>query len=101
MTLQAFLLLAAALFCVGLYGALSQRSIVMLMMGLELMINGIVAGAAGFWHAVSPGAPDGQVLVLVALTVMALEMAMGFAVVTALFRARDVDMADDARDLQG
>ncbi|WP_433139807.1 NADH-quinone oxidoreductase subunit NuoK [Actinomadura nitritigenes] len=101
MTLQAFLLLAAALFCVGLYGALSQRSIVMLMMGLELMINGIVAGAAGFWHAVSPGAPDGQVLVLVALTVMALEMAMGFAVVTALFRARDVDMADDARDLKG
>lgn len=101
MTLQAFLLLAAALFSVGLYGALSQRSIVMLMMGLELMINGIVAGAAGFWHAVSPGAPDGQVLVLVALTVMALEMAMGFAVVTALFRARDVDMADDARDLKG
>jgi NAD(P)H-quinone oxidoreductase subunit 4L len=101
MTLQAFLLLAAALFCVGLYGALSQRSIVMLMMGLELMINGILAGAAGFWHAVSPGAPDGQVLVLVALTVMALEMAMGFAVVTALFRARDVDMADDARDLKG
>ena len=101
MTLQAFLLLAAALFCVGLYGALSQRSIVMLMMGLELMINGILVGAAGFWHAVSPGAPDGQVLVLVALTVMALEMAMGFAVVTALFRARDVDMADDAGDLKG
>ncbi|MBO2463087.1 NADH-quinone oxidoreductase subunit NuoK [Actinomadura violacea] len=101
MTLQAFLLLAAALFSVGLYGALSQRSIVMLMMGLELMINGIVAAAAGFWHQVSPGAADGQVLVLVAITVMALEMAMGFAVVTALFRARDVDMADDAGDLKG
>ncbi|GAA2144729.1 NADH-quinone oxidoreductase subunit NuoK [Actinomadura napierensis] len=101
MTLQTFLLLAAALFSVGLYGALSQQSVVMLMMGLELMINGIVVAAGGFWHWVSPGAPDGQVLVLVAITVMALEMAMGFAVVTALFRARDVDMADDAGDLRG
>ncbi|MEU4821671.1 NADH-quinone oxidoreductase subunit NuoK [Actinomadura citrea] len=101
MTLEAFLLLAAALFCVGLFGALSQQSIVMLMMGLELMISGIVVAGAAFWFWVSPGRADGQVLVLVAITVMALEMAMGFAVVTALFRARDVDMTDDAGDLRG
>ncbi|TDC52197.1 NADH-quinone oxidoreductase subunit NuoK [Actinomadura sp. KC345] len=101
MTLEAFLLLAAALFCVGMFGALSQQSIVMLMMGLELMINGIIVAAAGFWYRVSPGSADGQVLVLVAITVMALEMAMGFAVVTALFRARDVDLTDDAGDLKG
>ncbi|NKZ04859.1 NADH-quinone oxidoreductase subunit NuoK [Actinomadura latina] len=101
MTLEAFLLLAAALFCVGLFGALSQQSIVMLMMGLELMVNGVVVAAAGFWHWVSPGLPDGQVLVLVAITVMALEMAMGFAVVTALFRTREVDMTDDAGELRG
>ncbi|MBE1534706.1 NADH-quinone oxidoreductase subunit NuoK [Actinomadura algeriensis] len=100
MTLEAFLVVAAALFCVGLYGALSQQSIVMLMMGLELMINGILVAAGGFWYAVRP-VVDGQVLVLVAITVMALEMAMGFAVVTALFRARDVDMTDDAGDLKG
>ncbi|TDD77638.1 NADH-quinone oxidoreductase subunit NuoK [Actinomadura rubrisoli] len=101
MSLEAFLLLAAALFSVGLFGALSQQSIVMLMMGLELMINGLVVAAAGFWFYVSPAAADGQVLVLVAITVMALEMAMGFAVVTALFRARDVDVTDDAGDLKG
>jgi NAD(P)H-quinone oxidoreductase subunit 4L len=101
MTLQAFLLLAAALFAVGLYGALSQQSIVMLMMGLELMVNGVLIGGAGFWYYVAPGSADGQVLVLVAVTVMALEMAMGFAVVTALFRARDVDVTDDAGDLKG
>ncbi|NDU75772.1 NADH-quinone oxidoreductase subunit NuoK [Actinomadura sp. DSM 109109] len=101
MTLETFLLLAAALFCVGLFGALSQQSVVMLMMGLELMVNGIVVAAAAFWYWVSPGTADGQVLVLVAITVMALEMAMGFAVVTALFRARDVDLTDDAGDLRG
>ncbi|MDP4509881.1 MULTISPECIES: NADH-quinone oxidoreductase subunit NuoK [unclassified Nonomuraea] len=101
MTLEAFLLLAAALFAVGLYGVLSQQSIVMLMMGLELMINGLIAAGGAFWYFLAPGSADGQVLVLVAVTVMALEMAMGFAVVTALFRARDVDMTDEAGDLKG
>ncbi len=101
MSLQAFLLLAAALFAVGLYGALSQQSIVMLMMGLELMINGVIVAGAALWYYVAPGSADGQVLVLVATVVMALEMAMGFAVVTALFRSRDVDVTDDAGDLKG
>ncbi|HEX4817800.1 MAG TPA: NADH-quinone oxidoreductase subunit NuoK [Nonomuraea sp.] len=101
MTLQAFLLLAAALFAVGLYGALTQQSIVMLMMGIELMINGLIVAGGAFWYFVAPHAADGQVLVLVAVTVMALEMAMGFAVTTAIFRARDVDMTDDAEDLKG
>ncbi|WP_067483609.1 NADH-quinone oxidoreductase subunit NuoK [Actinomadura hibisca] len=101
MTLQAFLTLAAALFAVGLYGALSQQSIVMLMMGLELMINAVLVAGAAFWFYLAPASADGQVLVLVAVTVMALEMAMGFAVVTALMRARDVDVTDDAGDLKG
>jgi len=100
-SLQLFLLLAAALVSVGLYGALSQQSIVMIMMGLELMVNGVLVAAAAFWYFVSPQAPDGQVLVLLALAVMAVEMAMGFAVTTAIFRARDVDMVDMAGDLKG
>jgi NAD(P)H-quinone oxidoreductase subunit 4L len=101
MTLQAFLLLAAALFAVGLYGVLSQQSIVMVMMGLELMINGLIVAGGAFWYYVAPAEADGQVLVLVAVTVMALEMAMGFAVTTAIFRARDVNMTDAAGDLKG
>jgi NAD(P)H-quinone oxidoreductase subunit 4L len=100
-TLQWFLLFAAALFSVGLYGALSQQSIVMIMMGLELMVNAIIVGAAGFWYFVSPAQADGQVLVLVAVTAMAVEMAVGFAVTTAIFRQRDVDMTDMAADLKG
>jgi NAD(P)H-quinone oxidoreductase subunit 4L len=101
MTLQWFLLFAAALFSIGLYGALSQQSIVMIMMGLELMVNAIIVGAAGFWYFVSPSQADGQVLVLVAVTAMAVEMAVGFAVTTAIFRQRDVDMTDMAADLKG
>ncbi|MGH3764818.1 MAG: NADH-quinone oxidoreductase subunit NuoK [Pseudonocardiaceae bacterium] len=100
MSLELFLLLAAALFATGLYGALSQQSIVMLMMGLELMLNGVIVAAAAFWYYVAPVSSDGQVLIIVLITVMALEMAVGFAVVTAIFRARDVDMTDMAADLR-
>jgi NAD(P)H-quinone oxidoreductase subunit 4L len=100
MSLELFLLLAAGLLAIGLYGVLSQQSIVMVMMGLELMVNAIIVAAAAFWYYVSPARPDGQVLVLVAITAMAIEMAMGFAVITAIFRARDVDMTDMAADLK-
>jgi NAD(P)H-quinone oxidoreductase subunit 4L len=100
-TLELFLLVAAALFSVGLYGALSQQSVVMVMMGLELMLNGVIVAAAAFWYFVAPGGTDGQVLVVVVITAMAIEMAAGFGVVTALYRARRVDMTDDAADLKG
>lgn len=101
MTLELFLLVAAGLFCVGLFGALSQQSVVMLMMGLELMANGVLLAGAAFWWFVSPAVLDGQVLLLVVLVVMAVEMAMGFGVTSAIFRARDVDLTDSAADLKG
>ncbi|MBN9801015.1 NADH-quinone oxidoreductase subunit NuoK [Pseudonocardia alni] len=100
MILEAFLLVAAALLCIGLFGALTQQSIVMLMMGLELMINGIILAAAAFWYFLAP-ASDGQVIVVAVVTAMAIEMAMGFAVVTAIYRAQRIDMTDSATELEG
>ncbi|MCO1597586.1 NADH-quinone oxidoreductase subunit K [Micromonospora sp. RHAY321] len=100
MTLQTVLLVAAALFSVGLYGALSQQVVVMVMMGLELMLNGLILAAAGFWWFLAPD-PSGQVLLLVIIAAMTVEMAMGFAVATLLHRVRRVDMTDMAADLSG
>ena len=100
MTLQALLLVAAAVFCVGLYGALSQQVVVMVMMGLELMINAVILAAAGIWWFVAP-APTGQVLLMVIIAAMTVEMAMGFAVATLLHRRRQADMTDMATDLSG
>ncbi len=99
MSLQLFLLLAAGLFAIGLYGALSQQSIVMIMMGLELMLNGVTVAAGAFWHYVAPASAAGQVIVVAVVIAMAVEMAMGFAATTAIFRACDVDMTDMAADL--
>ncbi|RCG22876.1 NADH-quinone oxidoreductase subunit K [Streptomyces diacarni] len=101
MTFELVLVLAAGLFSVGLFGALSQQSIVMIMMGIELMIGGVIVAAADFWHFLAPAAADGQVVIVVAVVAMAVEMAMGFAVTTALYRARQVDTTDMARELKG
>ncbi|WP_420000067.1 NADH-quinone oxidoreductase subunit NuoK [Streptomyces boninensis] len=100
MTLELFLVAASALFSIGLFGALTQQSIVMLMMGLELMLGGVILAAAAIWKYVAPAATDGQVLIVLAVTVMAVEMAIGFAVVTAMFRTREVDMTDEAAELK-
>ncbi|WP_327287657.1 NADH-quinone oxidoreductase subunit NuoK [Streptomyces sp. NBC_01198] len=101
MTFHLLLVVAAGLFCVGLFGALSQQSIVMIMMGIELMIGGTIVAAADFWHFLAPAAPSGQVVVIAAVVAMAAEMAMGFAVTTAIYRARQVDMTDMAAELKG
>ena len=98
MTLQGVLVVAAALVAVGLYGELSQQVVVMVMMGLELMLNGAVLAAAAVWWFLAPR-PTGQVLLLVVIAAMTLEMAMGFAVATLLHRSRGTDMTDSATDL--
>lgn len=101
MTLQIVLTVAAALIGVGLFGALSQQSIVMVMMGLELVVNGVLLAGGAAWYFLTPSAPDAQMLIVVALVVMAVEMVMGFAATIAIYRARQVDMVDMAKDLRG
>lgn len=98
MTLEAVLTVAAALFSVGLYGALSQQVVVMVMMGLELMLNGVILAAAALWWFCAPH-PSGQVLLLVVIAAMTVDMALGFAVAALLHRSREADMTDMATDL--
>lgn len=94
MTITAILLIAAALIGIGLYGALSQQSFVMLMMGLELMLNGVLLAAVGFWSLTAGGAATGQLLAIIAMAVMAVEMAIGFALVAAVYRKRQADVTE-------
>lgn len=100
MTLQLVLLVAAALFAVGLFGAISQQVVVMVMMGIEVMINAVLLAGGAFWFFLTPGV-DLQVLIIVVLAVMTVEMAVGFAVATLVHRSRNSDMTDSATDLSG
>ncbi len=94
MTALTVLLVAAALIGLGLWGVISQQSFVMVMMGFELAINGVMLAAVGLWRFTSAGEPKGQVLVIVAMFVMAIEAAIGFALVVAVYRARQVDTTE-------
>ena len=100
MTLQAVLIVAGGLFAIGLYGALSQQSFVMLMMGLELMVNGAILAVAGLWAYAAAGNPQGSMLAIVFLTVMAVEMAIGFALITNVYRIRKADITEKLKRLK-
>jgi NAD(P)H-quinone oxidoreductase subunit 4L len=100
MNLQAVLLVASALIGLGLYGALAQKSFVMLMMGLELMLNGVLLAGVGLWSLADGGAPKGQLLVILVMAVMAVEMAVGFALVTAVYRKRQADVTESLTTLK-
>lgn len=100
MTLTGLLLVSAALFGVGVYGALSQQSFVMIMMGLELMINASILAAGGLWAFAAGGEPKGQLLVVVFMTAMAVEAAMGFALVIGVYRVRKADITEKLKKLK-
>lgn len=100
MTLATVLIVASALVGIGLYGALSQQSFVMLMMGLELMLNGVLLAAIGFWAYALGGEPTGQLLAIIVMAVMAVDMAIGFALVTAVYRKRQADVTESLGTLK-
>lgn len=100
MSLVTVLIVAGVLFGIGVWGALGQQSFVMLMMGVEMMVNGTILAGAGLW-AHGGGSPKGQVLVIVAMAVMAVEMAIGFALVAAVYRTRRADMTEGIGSLKG
>lgn len=100
MTLETVLLFGAGLFAVGVYGALTQMSVVMVMMGLELIINGAIVSAVGLWFFLSPARPDGLIFAIVAFTVMAIEAAMGYGVLFVMYRWAYRGMVDEAGDLR-
>jgi NAD(P)H-quinone oxidoreductase subunit 4L len=99
-SLTALLVVSAALFGIGVYGALSQQSFVMIMMGLELMINGAILAAVGFWAFSAAGAVKGQMLAVVFMAVMAVEAALGFALVINIYRVRRADITEKLKKLK-
>lgn len=101
MTLTAVLILASVLYSIGLYGVLSQRSLLKLMMGIELMVGGSVLTLSGLWSASAGGSELGSVLAVVFLTVMGVELAIGLALVTAVYRARRATTSEQLRGLFG
>lgn len=84
--LEAFLLLATGLFSIGLFGALSKRSAVMVLMSLELMANAVNIVLVSASRFVTPATMDGWFFAVFSLVVSAAEIGLGLALVLALYR---------------
>ena len=100
-SLPVVLAVAAALFGIGLYGVLGQTNAIMVMMGVELMLGAVMLNVVGFLRYSHPTASSGSFFVLVVVTLMAVEAAVGFALVISTFRTRRTAEIDDLTDLRG
>ena len=100
-TLVLALVIGALLFAIGLYGAFSQTNLVMIMMGVELMLGAAMVNLVAFWRFRAPENAAGQLFILIVMTVMAIEAAVGFGLGTARFRARGSVEMEEAAELKG
>jgi NADH-quinone oxidoreductase subunit K len=92
-----YLIVAAALFCIGLFGALSRRNAIAVLMGVELMLNSVNVNLLAFWRYVEVvhRTLTGQAFAIIVITVAAAEAAVGLALVIAVYRTRKtVDVED-------
>ena len=91
--------LAALLFSIGAVGLLLRRNVIVMFMCIELMLNAVNLTFVAFSRALNDAA--GQVLVFFTLVVAASEVAVGLAIIVAIFRRRRNATADDLRILEG
>lgn len=100
--LQACLLFSSLLFCVGLVGALSRSNTILVLLGIELMLNAANLNFIAFWrYGPHPDAGTGLVFVLFAIAVAAAEAAVGLALVIAIHRHRKTIRLQEANTLKG
>ncbi|MEA3336572.1 MAG: NADH-quinone oxidoreductase subunit NuoK [Chloroflexota bacterium] len=96
-----YLIVAAALFCLGLYGALSRRNAVAVLMGVELMLNAVNINLVAFDRYITPKEVTGQVFAIFVLAVAAAEAAVGLALIIAIYRSRDTVNLEEIDLMQG
>lgn len=90
-----YLVFAAALFCIGLYGALARRNSVAIIMGIELMLNAVNVNLVAFWRYLNPAFIAGQAFAIIVFAVAASEAAVGLALIISIYRRRDTVVAED------
>ena len=101
MTLAHYLTVAALLFLVGAFGALTRRNIIGILMSIELMFNAANINLAAFDRFLHPGGVTGQALALFTMTVAAAEIVVGLALLLAIYRNTDTIYAEDYNLLKG
>ncbi len=96
--LEWYLVVAAAMFCIGLFGVLARRNAIAILMGVELMLNAVNINLVAFWRYLTPqpgSAVAGQAFAVFVFAVAAAEAAVGLALIIAIYRTRKTVVAED------
>ena len=96
-----YLILGAALFCVGVYGALSNRSLIVIIMSIELMLNAVVLNLVAFARYMEPVRVTGKTFAIIVYAAAAAEAALGLALVIAIWRTENTVTVEEIDLLQG
>lgn len=94
-----FLLLAAILFCIGVYGVIARRNAVMVLMSIELILNAVNLNLIAF--ALMQGNIDGHVFALFVIAIAAAEVGVGLAMVLLIYRNRKSIALDELSEMKG
>jgi NADH-quinone oxidoreductase subunit K len=90
-----YLILAAVLFSIGVFGVLARRNAVAILMGIELMLNAVNINLVAFWRYFTPELISGQAFVIIIFAVAAAEVAVGLALIISIYRRRSTVAAND------
>jgi len=94
-----FLLLAALLFCIGVYGVIARRNAVMVLMSIELILNAVNLNLVAF--ALMNDNIDGHVFALYVIAIAAAEVGVGLAMVLMIYRNRRSIRLDELSEMKG
>ncbi len=99
--LEHFLVLSAIMFSIGLWGSLSKRNIVAILMCIEIMFNAVNIAFIAFSRYNSPTLLTGHVFAIFVIAVAAAEVSLGLAIVIAVFRSRQTVEVGEVGALKG
>lgn len=86
MTLSHYLILAAILFAIGTYGALTRRNAIGILLCIEIMLNAVNINLVGFSRYITPNELTGQIFTIFSITIAAAEAAVGLAIIISIYR---------------
>lgn len=90
-----FLLFAAALFAIGLFGVLARKNAIAVLMGVELMLNAVNVNLVAFWRYLDQQHITGQAFAVMVFAVAAAEVAVGLALIISVYRRKNTIVADE------
>lgn len=96
-----YLVVAALLFSIGVFGALARRNAVGVLMGVELMLNAVNINLVAFWRHTAVDQMTGQLFAIFVITVAAAEAAVGLALIIAIYRQRSTVNVEEIDTMKG